>query len=469
MPARRVALIVAFVLFLQMLDGAIIATSLPQMARDFGIEPLQMSVGVTTYLLTSAIFIPIAGWLADRFGAVRVFLFAIVLFTASSAACGLAGNLEQFVAARAVQGIGGAFMIPVGRLIAIRSADKAQMLEVMALITWPALLAPVIGPTLGGAITSYFSWRWNFLMNLPLGIAVFLAVIAFVRDSGEPKPRRLDWLGFVLCGTALAGLLLGLESFVHFKDAAWQSTLLVGIGLGAGVLAIFHLRRVAHPLLDLAAFKKHTFAMSNLFAGSYARIAINAMPFLLPLFFQVVYGLDPLQAGSLTMGYFIGNLVMKSVTTPILRRFGFRAVLIVNGVLAAVCIALCAALTPGTPLPIILAVLLPAGLTRSMQFTALSSLSFADIDAEARSSATTLSSMLQQLAMVFGVAFAALTLDVSSSLQGHTTLAFSDFQITFLVVAAVALLSAVLMRKLDQNAGAEISGRRTAAILSSKA
>ncbi len=352
LSARRIALVVAVALFLQMLDGAIIATSLPQMARDFGVEPLELSVGVTTYLLVSAIFIPVAGWMADRFGSTRIFALAVVVFTLSSVACGLAQNVVEFVAARAFQGIGGAFMIPVGRLIAVRNADKSEMLDVMSLITWPALAAPVVGPALGGAITTYFSWRWNFFINVPLGLGMVLVTLALVRDPTPLQRRKLDWLGFLLCGGSLACLLIGLEGVTHASYGLWIMLAVFALGIALGVVSVLHFRRSSNPLIDLVPFRAHTFAISNLLAGNYARIAINAMPFLLPLFFQTAYGLDPLQAGGLTMAYFIGNFSMKSVTSPILRRFGFRPVLVFNGVLAAIFIALCATLAPTTPLPV---------------------------------------------------------------------------------------------------------------------
>jgi EmrB/QacA subfamily drug resistance transporter len=463
MPPRRIALIIAAASFIQMLDGAIIATSLPQMARDFGVEAVAMSLGVTAYLLASAIFMPLSAWLADRLGAVRVFLLAIALFTLASVACGLAQDLVQFVLARIVQGVGGAFMVPVGRLIVLRNAPKSEVINVLALITWPALIAPVIGPTLGGAITTYFSWRLNFLINVPLGAIGFLLALIFIRETGDRVARPLDWIGFLLCASSLALLLIGLESMIDAANAWVLALALIGAGIATGWLAIRHLQRAEQPLLDLSSFRHPSFALSNLFAGSYGRMAVNAMPFLLPLLFQIGLGLGPLEAGALMFAYFIGNLVMKSVTTPIIRRFGFRMVLVVNGLLCALSIAGCAAFVPGIPLPAVIAVLLVAGLTRSMQFTALSSLAFADVEPQDRSSASTLVSMLQQISMVFGVAAGSLALNLSLAVRGEETLALVDFQVAILAVSTLALLSTALLSRLAPDAGAEISGHRVRA------
>ena len=461
--ARRIAFIVAAAMFMQMLDGVIIATALPDMARSFGVRPLDMSVGITSYMLTSAIFIPVAGWLADRFGPRRIFVIAIALFTLASIACGLAQTLPQFVIARAMQGIGGAFMVPVGRLIVLRNARKSELIEAIALITWPALIAPVIGPALGGAITTYLSWRWNFFVNVPLGLAGIALVVAFIPESPDRDRRPLDWPGFLLTSVSLGSLLYGLETIVHADGDYRLSLVLVLTGLVSGALAIRHLYRAQNPLFDMAAFRHRTFAISNLAGGGLARMAINATPFLLPLLFQVGFGLDPLQAGGLTIAYFAGNLAMKTLTTPILRRFGFRSVLVVNGLLGALCIGACALLLADTPYLLVLAILFCAGLTRSMQFTALNTIAFADIEPAERSSASTLSSMLQQVSMVLGIAVAALILNAAQNLAGRQALASADFQLTFAAIALLALFSAALMLRLPRHAGADVSGHQAPA------
>ncbi|RVB06724.1 DHA2 family efflux MFS transporter permease subunit, partial [Mesorhizobium sp. M7A.F.Ca.CA.004.07.1.1] len=387
--ARRVALIVAIAFFMQFLDSTIISTSLPQMGASFGVSAVAISIGITVYMLTMAVFVPLSGWLADRFGARNIFLLAIVLFTLASLACGVSQNLTQFVAARVVQGLGSALMTPVGRILVLRNASKSELLNATALITWPALFAPVIGPVLGGFITTYLSWHWNFFINIPLGVVGLVLVARFIPGDREADPKPLDWPGFFLTSAGLALLLYGLERIAHPEDGVLPTVLLVVAGIVIGWLAVRHLRRAPHPLLDLSSFKVLTFAISTLAAGTIFRVAINATPFLLPLLFQVGFGLSSVDAGLMILAYFLGNLGMKTVTTPTLRRFGFRSVLVVNGLIASAAIMACAAISPQTPQALVVALMLIAGLSRSMQFTALNTLAFADIDAAQRSSAAT--------------------------------------------------------------------------------
>lgn len=455
---KLVALIVASVFFMQMLDGAIMNTSLPQMAASFGVQPVALSIGITIYTLTVAAFVPLSGWLSDRFGARNIFLLAILVFALASLACGMANSLPQFVVARAVQGLGGAMMTPVGRMVVLRNASKSELLQATALITWPALFAPVIGPIFGGFVTTYFSWRWNFLINVPLGLSGLILVSLFVPNHKEKERRRLDVVGFILSSTALVSLLFGLESFAHARSA-WLLPL-IAVGSLFAWLAIRHFRRVPHPLLDLSSFAVQTFAISSLWAGTYIRVAIAATPFLLPLLFQVGFGLSPLAAGGLIFAYFLGNLGMKTITTPTLRRFGFRTVLSVNGALAGLSIMACALFNRDTPHVALMAVLLVAGLTRSMQFTALNTMAFADIHASQRSSASTLSSMLQQASMVLGIALAAFLLNISQVVRGAAALDIADFRVAFIVVGALGVLSSWRFLQLPLDAGAEVTGHR---------
>ncbi|MER8751499.1 DHA2 family efflux MFS transporter permease subunit [Mesorhizobium sp. M1050] len=456
--ARRVALIVAIAFFMQLLDSTIISTSLPQMGASFGVSAVAMSIGITAYMLIMAVFVPLSGWLADRFGARNIFLLAIILFTLASLACAFSQDLSQFVAARVVQGLGSALMTPVGRILVLRNASKSELINATALITWPALFAPVVGPVLGGFITTTLSWHWNFFINIPLGVIGLALVARFIPGDREANPKPLDWPGFVLTSAGLALLLYGLERIAHPEDGVLPTAALIAAGIVIGWLAVRHLRRAPHPLLDLSSFKVLTFAISTLAAGTIFRVAINATPFLLPLLFQVGFGLSPVDAGMMILAYFLGNLGMKTVTTPTLRRFGFRSVLVVNGLIASAAIIACAAISPQTPQALVIVLMLIAGLSRSMQFTALNTLAFADIDAAQRSSAATLSSMLQQVAMLFGVAVAAAVLNLSQIARDRPALDLVDFRIAFLVIGAIGLVAALRFLALPAGAGAEVSG-----------
>ncbi|TCL73847.1 MFS transporter [Rhizobium sp. BK251] len=456
--ARIVALVVAVSFFMQILDGTIVATSLPQMAQSFGVQPVAMSIGITVYMLTTAAFIPLSGWLGDRFGARNVFLCSIAIFTLSSLFCGLSGSLAEFIAARAVQGIGGALMTPVGRIIVLKNARKSELVHAIALITWPALTAPVVGPILGSFITTYLTWHWNFLINIPIGIIGMGLVLRFVPIQREDSTASLDVRGFLLSAAGMTLLLAGLEMFVQASSWLVAAILLCLAGVVFAVLATRHFLTAEHPLLDLSAFRIQTFSMSTLSAGTANRISINATPFLLPLLFQVAFGANAITAGTYLLVYFAGNLGMKTVTTPLLRMFGFRVVLVLNGLISALAIAACGLLSPQTPEVITFALLFVAGLSRSMQFTALNTLAFADIHAAQRSSASTLSSMLQQISMLLGVAVAAAVLNVTRLVRGDELAALTDFRAAFFVIGAIGAISAIRFLQLPAQAGAEVSG-----------
>jgi EmrB/QacA subfamily drug resistance transporter len=461
---RLIAGIVASAFFMEMLDSAIINTSLPQMADSFQVRPLDLSIGITIYLMSAATFVPLSGWLADRFGSRVVFMWAIGIFTLSSLACGLVSDLAQFTVARALQGIGGALMVPVGRVVVLRHTEKSDLLRATALITWPALLAPVIAPVLGGFITTYSTWRWNFLLNVPIGILGMLLVFKFIPDVREAERKNLDWLGFLLSASALLTLLYGLDVLTQ-AEVHWQApTAWVAVGLILGVLSIRHFHRASAPLVDLSAARLPTFAISSITAGAAFRTAINATPFLLPLLFQVGFGLNPLQSGTLVLVYFLGNIAIKPLTSPTLRRFGFRSVTVVNGIFAGLAIIACAAFSAQTQHGLIMAVLLVAGATRSMQFTALNTLTFADISASQRSSASTLTSMLQQLVAVLGVALGALLLNGSQILRHGDRVDMTDFRVGFIAVGLLALVSAIGFLRLPSHAGAEVSGHLRGAL-----
>jgi EmrB/QacA subfamily drug resistance transporter len=453
--------LVAATFFMENLDGTIIATALPQMARSFGLHPVDLSLGITSYLLTLAVFIPISGWAADRFGLRTIFGSAIAVFTVASVLCGMTSTLPAFTAARVLQGIGGAMMVPVGRLAVLRATPKDGLMRAIAIITWPGLIAPVIGPPLGGFITTYSSWRWIFYLNLPLGCIGLALALRFLDNTRENASRRFDFPGFVLCGLACTTLLYAME-LVGRDDTPWPlASALLAFGIATGVGAWLHMRRARDPVVDLSSLRIHTFAVS-MGGGSLFRIAISAAPFLVPLMFQVGFGMNAFESGLLTLAVFAGNLSMKVVTTPVMRRFGFRAVLLVNGALAALSLAAMSLLSPTTPKTVIVIVLFLSGLSRSLQFTALNTLSFADVPKAQLSGASALSSTLFQLTMGIGVAFGTIALRLAAWMNGHAgqSVAPEDFSIAFLLVAVVGLLGIADLFGLARDAGAEVSGHR---------
>ncbi|HEV2674197.1 MAG TPA: MFS transporter [Aliidongia sp.] len=457
----RIALLVAAAFFMENLDGTVIATALPQMARSFAMRPVDLNLGMTAYMLTLAVFIPASGWFADRFGARTVFGGAILGFTAASVLCALSNGLWEFTAARILQGIAGAMMVPVGRMIVVRATEKRDLMRMIGIIVWPGLVAPVLGPPLGGFITTYASWRWIFLLNIPLGLVGIALALAWIRNEREPARKPFDWTGFTLGGTACVAFMYGIE-LLGRQDALWSEVAgFVAAAVLLGAFAWRHARRHAHPLLDLHALEVPSFAVA-IWGGSLFRIAISTAPFLLPLLFQLGFGMDAFHSGLLVLTLFAGNLAMKTVTSPVLTRFGFRTALIGNGLVVVVAAAACAFLTPATPWPVIALVLFVNGLCRSMQFTSLTTLSLSEIPAAQVASASTLSSMVQQMTMGMGIAFGALCLRFGAFVEGNDTGVPSvmDFHIAFGFVALVALAALFDVRRLASDAGAEVSGHR---------
>lgn len=464
---RRTAFIVAAAAFMQMLDGAIINTSLPQMAAGLNVHPVQMGLGITVYMLVVAVFMPLSAWLSERFNALKIFLAAILVFTLGSVACGLAHSLDQFIMARALQGIGGAMMVPVGRIIMLRQASKAELLEANTFITWPALVAPVIGPIIGSFVTTYLGWRWNFLLNLPLGLMGCFLVYRYLPETHGGGTQRFDWQGFGLTASALSMLLYGLEVLGRGEIATATPWLLIGAGCLLGTWAIKHLTTTPAPLLDLAPFKLQSFSLATLSAGTWIRISISATPFLIPLLYQLAFGLTAIEASGFLFAYFLGNFGMKAITTLTLRTFGFRRVLFINGLICSALISSCALFSAEWAKWAMMTLLFLAGLSRSMEFTALSSFAFADIDQKSRSSASALTSMLQQLAMLLGVALSSFLLQVTPLVRGHLHPDISDFKVAFLFNGLLAFYAALMFLKLPANAGEEVSGHKVAKALSS--
>ena len=458
--SRNIALTVAAAFFMETLDASIITTALPAIGASFETGALGVSVSVTSYLVAMAVFVPAAGWCGDRFGARRVFASAVGLFTLASLLCGLAPSLSALIAARILQGAAAAFMSPVGRFVVLRETPRERIIEAIATITWPGLIAPVIGPVLGGMIVTHVSWRWIFLLNVPLGLLGVWLVLRTIPEHAPTAKVPFDVTGFALTALALATLVEGLARLGGLDRSSLLPLALIGVGLLAGAASIWHARRTASPMLDLRAVAVPTFALAAVTAGFISRVAINASPFLLPLMFQIGFGFSPQHAGLMVLIYMAGNLAMKSATTTILRHFGFRRVLTVNGALCVITLAACGLLQQSYPQWLTYGVLFVAGMARSMNFTSITTLAFADISADQRSGASALATMLQQLAMSLGVAFAAFALNVSQTLRDAPSVELSDFRHAWFAIAVLMAVAAAGSLRLDRNAGIAISSRR---------
>ena len=455
-----VTTLIAAAFFMEMLDGTIIATALPQMARSFHVGPVSLNIGMTAYLLTLAVFIPISGWLTDRFGSRSIFATAIAIFTLSSVLCGISGTLTQFILARILQGIGGAMMVPVGRLIVLRTAPKEKLTQALAYITWPGLSALVIGPPLGGFITTYFSWHWIFFLNLPIGILALVLAILWIENVRGEELHPFDWLTFILGGFASAGVVYAMEE-LGGEGGQWKlPATILALSLVSGAVAVFVARRnPAKSLIDFDSLKLKSYSIS-IYGASAFRISVGVLPFLLPLMFQIAFGLSAFQSGLYLLALFAGDLGMKAFIIPTLRRFGFRHVLIVNGVITAASIAVCATLSPATPRALIVAILFFHGGFRSMEFTCLTTLAFSEVASAKMSRANSFLSTIIQLSSGMGVAVGAITLRLVAHARGHSAAApqLQDFHLAILLIAFLALGPVFDSLGLAHNAGAETSG-----------
>jgi EmrB/QacA subfamily drug resistance transporter len=459
--ARMTALIVATALFMQNLDSTVVATALPTMARAFGAEPVHMNVALTSYLLALAAFIPASGWMADRWGARNVFRIAIGVFTLGSIACGAANSLPELVLARILQGAGGAMMVPVGRLLLLRSVAKSEVVAAMAWLTMPALIGPLVGPPVGGFIVTWFSWRWVFDINIPIGVLGVVLVSVFVEDTREKIATRFDATGFVLSGFAMAATIFGLETIGRGIVAGWLAVASLLLGAAAVAGYTWHARRCVAPLLDFSLFRRPTFMVST-FSGTLFRVGVGAVPFLLPMMLQIGFGLSPLQSGLITLAGSAGALVMKPAAVGLLRRLGFRKTLVWNGLLGTASLAIVGFFRPSWPIEAIYAVLLVGGFLRSLQFTAFNALAYAEIPRERMSAATSLYSTIQQLSLTLGVSVGAAILAISMSLRGHTQPELADFTMGFLGVSFLMLLASPAATMMPHAAGDEMTGHHAA-------
>ena len=458
-PAFIVPLVVASGLFLENLDGTVLATSLPAMALDLGQDPIQLKLVFTSYLLSLAIFIPISGWCADRFGARNVFRVAMAVFTLGSLGCAFSSSLMEFVVARIIQGLGGAMMTPVGRLIVLRAVPRSELVQAMAWLTIPALIGPVMGPIVGGFITTHFHWRWIFWINLPIGILGIVLASLYIKPSVLQKQQPLDLIGLALSGLGMASVVTGVTIAGQEVLPIYGVVGLILAGLGLLYGYWWHARRLSHAILDMSLFQISSFRSAAL-GGLVFRIGMGATPFLLPLMLQVGFGMDALQSGLLTFSLAVGAFAMKFSARSILRQFGFRNVLIFNAILGALSLGAMGFIGADTPYGWIYGLLLASGFLRSLQFTSLNTLVYADVPPEKLSSATSLSAVMQQLSTSFGVAVGALILESLRSARGELTLLHSDFTIAFVLVAIISVAALLLHLPLSPAAGNEVSGHK---------
>ena len=456
-PALLTALIVATALFMENMDGTVISTSLPAIAHDLHQDPIVLKLALTSYMLTLAVFIPASGWIADRFGARSVFCSAIVVFTLGSVLCGASTSLATLIGARVFQGLGGAMMVPVGRLVLLRSVAKSEMVDALAYLTVPALLGPVMGPPLGGFITTYFEWRWIFWINVPIGLAGVLLTLRFIDNMRERDVAAFDTRGFLLSGLGLLSLVGGMTVIGGRVAPASVVVALVVCGLILLTLYVRHARRTPDAILDLNLLKLPTF-VSGVVGGFLFRLGIGAIPFLMPLLLQIGFGLTPFESGSLTFAAAAGAMLMKFTASRLIKRFGFRNILVGNAVISAAFLASYGLIGANTPHAVIFLGLLVGGFFRSLEFTALNAIGYADVPQARMSRATSFASVSQQMSQAVGVAVAAIAVQGLQWGFHDPVLVSRDMQVSFFVVALLTLASTLIFIRLAPDAGAEVSG-----------
>src|SRR6201996_5224481 len=453
---RPIALIVGAAMFMEQLDGTVLATALPSMARELGVSAPSLSIALTSYLISLAIFIPVSGRIADRFGAKTVFRSAIIAFLVGSIACAQAPNVAFLVAARFFQGIGGALMLPVGRLVLMRSVEKRDLIQATSWVLIPAVVGPILGPPIGGFIVTYLNWRWIFYINVPIGLLGIVLVSLFIADTREEVPDKTDYAGIFLSSLSLGLLLFGFELTSHdgMLDLALS---LLALGALLGIFYIRHARRTQDPILDISLMKIPTFGTSVI-AGAITRVCQGAHPYLLPLMMQLGFGLSAAQSGLMTLATALGSIVAKPIAPSLLRRFGFRDTLAVNGLFASAGYVVCGLFRPGWPLPVMFVIMLISGFFMSIQFTGYNTIAYDEVDQTRMGSATSFYTTFQQLMLSIGICAGAAALQGAMVLRGHHAPQFMDFTAAFWTVALISLSATIWNRRFAHEAGHEIRG-----------
>jgi EmrB/QacA subfamily drug resistance transporter len=455
---RYLPWVVATALFMEQLDSTIVNTAVPTMAESLGVAPLSLKAVVASYIVSLAVGIPVSGWIADRFGTRRVFSSAVAIFTLASVACGLSVNVTMLIGARILQGLGAALMTPVGRLAIVRTFAKSELLVAMNFVIIPALIGPLLGPTIGGLIVHWVSWREIFFVNVPMGIAALIIIHRYMPDyRGEGAPP-LDFVGLVLFSSGMAILSWLLEIFGEHQISVLQGALLLALSLALLAAYAWHAQQIPHPLLELRLLRLRTFRVS-VGGGLVTRLGIGGMPFLLPLLYQLGLGLPAWESGLLTMPSALAAMSMKALSSRVLRRYGFRTVLMVNTFLVGTTICLFSQVSTATPLAVIVLLAFAQGFFNSLQFSSVNGMAYADIGAAESSMATSIASTIQQLSLSFGLASASLVAGwyLGNVPQTNALAVTAALHRTFLTVGALTMVSALAFRTLKPGDGDNVS------------
>ena len=453
---RTIALIVGAAMFMEQLDGTVLATALPSMAHELGVSAPSLSIALTSYLISLAIFIPVSGRIADRFGARTVFRTAIIIFLLGSISCANAPNVTFLVIARFFEGVGGALMMPVGRLVLMRNVEKRDLIQATSWVLIPAVVGPILGPPIGGFFVTYLNWRWIFYINMPIGILGIVLVSLYIANTKGDVPEKTDYKGIFLSSLSLGLFLFGFELISH-EGLLVMALAFLGIGALCGGLYVRHARTAKDPILDISLMKIPTFGTSVI-AGAITRLTQGAHPYLLPLMMQLGFGLSAAQSGLMTFATALGSIAAKPIAPSLLRRFGFRDTLMVNGFFASAGYAVCGLFRPGWPMPVLFVIMICSGFFMSIQFTGFNTIAYDEVSQQRMGAATSFYTTFQQLMLSMGICAGAAALQGAMVLRGHHAPQFADFTAAFWTVAAVSLTATFWNRRFSHEAGTEISG-----------